>query len=127
MSDQALALQKAVFAELSSALSVPVYDAVPQDSNYPYVTYNATNVNNDDFLTERMDQLSISLNVWSRTLGQEEVLRIMGDIDDALHRARLSLDTGSLVSLRVTAKRTNREDDNETYMGQISLLAHIQH
>lgn len=127
MSNQALALQKAIFAKLGSALSVTVYDAVPQDSDYPYVTYNDTNVNNDDFLTERMDQLSISLNVWSRTLGQEEVLRIMGDIDDALHRARLSLDTGSLVSLRVTAKRTNREDDNETYMGQISLLAHIQH
>lgn len=127
MSRQALALQKAVITVVEAEVSTPIFDAVPQGTGYPYITYNQSSVQADDFLVERMDRISLSLNVWSRQPGQQEVLEVMAALDDALHRRQLSLDDGDLVSLRVTAKRTNREPDNETFTGQITLLAHIHH
>jgi hypothetical protein len=127
MSREALALQKAIITTVEAEVSTPIYDAVPQGTGYPYITYNQSTVSEDDFLDDRLDQVSVSLNVWSRRRGQQEVLEIMADLDDSLHLRKLALDDGQLVSLRVTAKRTNREPDNETFMGQLTLLAHIHH
>lgn len=121
---RALALQKAIFAALAD-LAVPVFDKVPQGQAYPYVTYVSADTADDDFLVERMDQVSVTLQAWSRAGGQQEVQEIMSEIDDRLDRKKLPLDTGRLINLRVTRTRTAREDDTETYMGQVSLLAQI--
>lgn len=121
---RALALQKAIFSALAD-ISAPVFDKVPQDQEYPYVTYVSADTADADFLVERMDEVSVTLQAWSRAGGQQEVQEIMAEIVERLDRKKLPLDSGNLINLRVTRTRTAREDDTETYMGQVSTLAQI--
>lgn len=127
MADPTLALQKALLAALDTGLSCEVYDAVPQDAAYPYVTLDTTAVDNDDYLRGRRDLRFVYLTVWSQQRGQQEVMEIMADIDTALHEKPLTLDTGRVISVRVDRKRTNREPDNETFMGQVTLRVWTRH
>lgn len=121
MSDPALALQAALLAQLQSILSCEVYDAVPQAAAYPYVTLDYSMSDNEDFVGGyRVDRRYIYLGVWSRAYGSAEVQTIMSQID-ALNEQPLALSTGDMVSLRVERKRTSREPDNLTFMGQVTL------
>lgn len=81
-----LALHKAILATLKDGLSVPVYDAVPQGTSFPYVTVDTSITANADALVERIDERFVFLNVWSQVRGQEEVLSIIGEIDGLMHK-----------------------------------------
>lgn len=121
MSDPALPLQAALLARLNEVLSCDVWDAVPQDTDYPYVTMDYGVSANEDMLGGfRVDRRYVYLAIWSRAYGQAEVLGIMAQID-ALNEQPLTLSSGAAVSLRVERKRTIREPDNLTFMGQVSL------
>ncbi len=128
MSDNTLAVQKAIYTTLTTALyPVKVYDAVPQGAAYPYVVINNTEVMNADFLNSRKDERFIYLSIWSQYRGQKEVIDIMTDIDDALHRKALSLESGSMVQSFVQNKHTMREPDNLTFQGSVKLRIITQH
>jgi hypothetical protein len=121
MSEPALALRKALLAGLDGILSCEVYDAVPQNAAYPYVSFDFQTASNDDLLGGfRMETYFVYLSIWSRAYGSAEILGIMAQID-ALNEQPLTLDTGSMVSLRVERKRTVREPDNLTFQGQVTL------
>ena len=122
MADPSRALHKAVLAALDSACSCDVWDGIPQGTSYPYVVMEYVMSDNEDFLSlnERMDLRYIFLTVWSRTHGQSEVLSIIEEIE-ALNEQPLTLDTGTMVSLRVDRKRTYREQDALTFQGQVVL------
>ena len=121
MADGGLAVQKALLAKLQSALSCPVYDSVPQGATYPYVTFASTDVAQEDAINQRIERRVVSFSVWSDYKGQTEIMEIMSDMHDALHRADLNLDNGRVVGCYVTRKATNREPDGETYQGQFIL------
>jgi len=121
------ALKAALYVALDSALSVPVYDHVPQGSEYPYVSIDTLSANNAEFLNSRKDGVSVYLSVWSTYRGQTEVLGIMQDIDDALHNNRLALASGRLASCRVVSKDTNREPDGVTYQGQVVISVLLEY
>lgn len=92
MSDPAIALQAALFRRLTSELSVPVYDAVPQGTPYPYVTIDSEMTANVTPLSgrKRASRL-IYLSVWSNYQGQAEVKRINAEIEAALDRRPLDI------------------------------------
>ncbi len=128
MSDPAFALQTAVYSELDSNMSTPIYDSVPQDASYPYVTIDYQDSSDADYLGDQRKESKIMyFAVWSNYRGQKEVLQIMGEIDALLHNKRLSLSTGRVAQMRVLSKRTNREPDGVTYMGQLRLLVLVEH
>lgn len=127
MSEPTLAFQSAVFAALQGALSCPVYDHVPQDSAYPYVTLAYQSVTSSDYLSGRKDVRMLYLSVWSTYRGQKEVLEIMQTIYGALHEQPLTLSTGRVAQLRVVDRDTNREPDGVTYMGRMRLMALTEH
>lgn len=128
MAEPSWALQQALFAAIGTAVSPhSVYDAVPQDAAYPYVTLDSEAVDNADFLSSRMDRRFVYLNVWSAYKGQKEVKEIMAQIDAALHEQPLSLSTGSVVSVRVERKDTIRDVDGETFTGRITLRILTRH
>lgn len=127
MADPGLALHKALLAALDAALTVDVWDAVPQDSAYPYVTLDTSIASNADYLTVRKDERFVFLNVWSETRGQEEVLSIIGQIDAAMSGVALTLDTGRVVRVWVDRKSTQRDADNVTFMGQVTLRIITEH
>ena len=121
MSEPSAAFQTAIYTELNANLSVPIYDSVPQSADYPYVTIDSQDSNNADFLSKRKDAKTMYFAVWSDYRGQKEVLDIMAELDSLLHEQRFTLSTGRIASMRVLSKRTNREPDGVTYMGQLRL------
>ena len=127
--DPGLALHKAIFAALRDGLSasIGVYDAVPQGAAKPYVTLDTNITSNADALVERRDVSFEFLTVWSETKGQEEVKTIMGSINSILHDNKLTLDTGTVVSVRVDRKTTRRDADNVTFSGQVTLRVMTHH
>jgi len=127
VSDPLLALKTALYTALDSALSVPVYDHVPQGTDYPYVCMDTFNSSNAEFLTDRKDRVSVYLSIWSDYRGQTEVMQIMSDIDAAMHGQQLTLTTGRVVRILVDGKDTNREPDGVTYMGQVRLGILVEH
>lgn len=126
MAEPSLALHKALFAALGG-LSTPVYDGVPQGAALPYITLDTSISGSVNHLVERVDERFVFLTIWSEARGQEEVLRIAGDIDAALDGADLSLDTGSVVSVQVDRISTRRDADNATFSGQVTLRVVTQH
>lgn len=122
MANPGFALQKALYERLTTELSVPVYDAVPADTPYPYVTIDREVAQNTSPISgRRRKQRLIYLSVWSAHQGQAEVKRILGEIEDALDERRLPVDEGRTVSVRVIASDTNREPDGRTYMGSATV------
>ena len=127
MADPELAFHKALLARLQGGLEASVYDAVPAGAAFPYVTIDTSIYGNDDALVQRRYDGFVFLNVWSETLGQEEVVQIMGQIDTLVHDQKLALDTGAVISLSVTRKTTRRDADNRTFMGQVTLHVRLQY
>jgi len=120
MADPTLAVHVAVLAALKNVCSCDVWDAVPQPASYPYVLIDFVTSHNEDFLVERMDRRFIFLSIWTRDHGQKSVMEIISEIE-TLNEQPLTLTTGECVSLRVERKRTNRDADNLTFNGQVTL------
>jgi len=127
VADAGLAVQKAVLAALQGALSCSVYDGVPQGAAYPYVTLDTVAAGHEDYLGSRQERRLVFLSIWSTVRGQREVLEIISDIDTALHRQRLTLDTGRIAGALITRKTTSREPDNETFQGRVTVDLLIEH
>lgn len=114
-------IHTALIAALDDALDCDVWDAVPPGADYPYVTVDRVeSINADHLALQRMEERFIYLNIWSRVQGQAEVMGIIEQIE-ALHEQRLETTDGYVVSVRVHRKRTRREPDNLTFMGQVTL------
>lgn len=126
MADTGEAVHVALYQALK-ALSVPVYDGVPQGSALPYVTIDTASWQALNGLVSRGEDGFVYLTVWSESRGQAEVLRIMGEIDDLLDMAELELSTGRIVHLRVDGKSTQRDADNVTFNGTLTLRIMTTH
>lgn len=123
------AVQKSIYEALSTALSgvANVYDAVPQNTAYPYVVIDSQeSVPNEPF-TSRRDERFVYLSVWSQYRGQKEVLDILSLIDSALHRKKLPIDTGRIAIVYVKNRRTMREPDNLTFQGAATIQLITEH
>jgi hypothetical protein len=127
MADPAFALQVALFARLESELSCPVFDGAPMNEAKPYVSIDSEISTNVDTLSKRRDLRFFYLSVWSDFKGQEEIKRLMSEIDTALHERSLPLDTGRVISIRVDRKQAQREPDGETYQGSVTLRILTEH
>lgn len=84
-------LQAALFSVLDNALSVPVYDAVPQaidsgdDAEFPYITIGDDSFTEFDTDTSEGFDTETTVHVWSRYRGRSEVKELQQLIYDALH------------------------------------------
>ena len=120
MSEPTTALHTALLAAIDALVTCDVWDGVPQETSYPYVVMDFTTTSNEDLLNTRLDRRYCYLSIWSRSPGQAEVMGIMSQLD-ALNNSSLSLSTGAVCAIRVERKQTNREPDNLTFMGRVTL------
>lgn len=128
MSDPNIATQKAIFEALEAGLSpVKVFNFVPQNTAYPYVTIDGAMVVPDDPLAKRRDERFFYISVWSRYEGNKEVLEIMTLIYNLLHQARLPMDTGRMVKCFVRSRMDRHDSDNRTYQGSVTLRIITEH
>lgn len=123
-------LQKAVHAALSSDAAVrellggaQVFDDVPQATRYPYVTIGQSTERDwstgDDDGSEHL----LTLHVWSRKAGRQEVRAIMEAVRQALHDRALATPGHRLVNLRHEFSEARRDTDGETYHGIVRYRA----
>lgn len=132
MADPTNSLQKAIYEALTlgspSPVAAGVYDHVPEDSaSFPFVVIDAQEVVQADYMTERMDERFVYLSVWSRERGKKQVQTLLAQIDAALHRQRLTLDTGSCISCEIIRKRVAMDADGLTYMGNVTVKIRTAH
>jgi len=120
MADLSLELHVALLAALKAAVDCDVWDAVPQDSPYPYVVIDNKISTDLEFLDLATEEHFVYLSIWSRVAGQAEVMKYIKQIS-TLNGVVLDLPSGCATALRIVRKQTVRESDNLTFMGQVTL------
>lgn len=121
MADPAIPLQAALYARLTAELTVPVFDAVPMGTPYPYVTIDSEQARNSSPISgrKRADRV-LYLSVWSDYQGQAEVKRINAEIEAALDERPLALSDGRAASVRIERMSTSCDADGITYQGSVT-------
>lgn len=85
------ALQKAIYATLSDALTYDIYDEAPQGSSFPYITIGEANHAEWDTDTTLGNRVSLVIHSWSRYRGRKEIKEMQGEIYAALNRSDLDI------------------------------------
>ena len=75
----------ALFTRLSTELTTPVFDYVPQGTDYPYVSIRVIQADNDDTDTEISNSVTISITGYSRYRGYKELMILADEITTALN------------------------------------------
>jgi hypothetical protein len=127
--DADLALQRAIYARLAAdenlaaLIGARLYDNVPGDTGFPYVTLGEALVGDNGTGDSEGAEHRLAFNVYSRGGGRSEAKAIMGALDAALRDAALTLDGFTLVNLRFLDAETRREPDGATWRGTIRFRA----
>lgn len=92
-----LAIQSAVYEKLSADVALSefvsgIYDQVPSEVDFPYVTIGEGVHTEFDTASTSGCDATISLHSWSRYKGRKEIKQIQGAIYDALHNSPLEYD-----------------------------------
>jgi hypothetical protein len=114
-----LQIQKAVYTTLKGALSVPVYDHVPQKTAYPYVVVGddtAIPWDTDDSLGT---EATVTVHAWSQYRGAAEAKQLLGQIYAALHRADIAVQNAHTIESIAEFQQTIVESDGLTRHGII--------
>lgn len=86
MSDPALTVQGAVYTALTGAsvCSGRIYDRVPEDPTFPYVSIGDDESIDDGTTCFDASEVIVTVNVWSRAVGYPEVKGIASTIRTTL-------------------------------------------
>jgi hypothetical protein len=129
MTNASWALQSAVFAALSSDMTMQslidtrLYDAVPLNPTFPYVVLGDGKETNADTATEEGSEHQFVVTAWSQSGGHKETKSIADAIRFRLNNATLSLDGHALVDLRFQDCEYTRQTDGQTYSATLSFRA----
>jgi hypothetical protein len=124
-----LALQRAIYAHLlldaplQALVGARIYDAVPGDAGFPYVTLGDALVTAFDTDEARGAEHRLTFNAWSRAGGRSEAKAILGALNGALNDAALAPEGQRLINFRFLDAETRREPDGATWRGIIRFRA----
>ena len=115
-------LQAAVIATLTGnaphmALVTGVYDAIPQQTAYPYEAIGALQENWADGFTDGLRRGMLQLDTWSQFHGREQAQDIQASQIALLNRQPLALATLHLVYLRLDYADVLEDPDGLTWHG----------
>lgn len=130
MAGAGLELQKSIYQRLRNDAGLAqmlggakVYDATPQRTEFPYITFGQSVMRDWATATEPGHEHIVTLHVWSRAAGRREVHEIMGAIESLLHDAALVVAGQRLVNLRHEFSDARRDPDGETFHGIVRYRA----
>ncbi len=106
-----------------------VFDGVPDDTNYPYVTFGDHNETPWDVFAKDGSENRLTLYVWSQAAGYEEALTIADRINVLLHNATLAFDVSDereSVRCRLEMLDTMREPDGRTRRAVLRYLINTE-
>lgn len=110
-------IQRAIYGELNGVISVPVYDFVPQDTEYPYVTIGEDTALAWDTNTETGLEATLTIHTWTRDRGRKATKEIQKEIYDILHRATFGVSGGDMVGIDFEFSETLLDPDGHTHHG----------
>ncbi|OSQ33820.1 DUF3168 domain-containing protein [Thalassospira sp. MCCC 1A01428] len=121
-----IAVQAALYAALTDALSCPVYEAVPVDATMPYVVFDNNLVLDADYISGAHERITFYLSVYSDYAGSIEVRGILGVIKATLHQKRLALADGVMEGMAVTRSTASPDIADDTFMGSCTVDVRVQ-
>lgn len=131
MSDfnQSRAVAKAIHIALSNDVTVQnllgdparLYDHPPEDPIYPYLSYGPTRSEDVGGDLTPMITHSLTLHLWSRYGGREEILQCLSAVAEVLESTTLSLVDAHLVSANIVFSDHFRAPDGRTLHGLLRL------
>ena len=120
MASPSLELQGAIVARLKASagltalVSGRVYDAVPSNPLFPYITVGEGDETSDDVDCVDGFEISLDIDVWSRAVGFPEAKRISDEVRKALKTPDLTIPTNAMVYFRHRQTRFLRDPDGLT-------------
>lgn len=133
MADPDLELQGEIVKKLKADPAVTalvgarIYDAVPSNAAFPYVSYGPSDLVTDDAECIKAFSGFHQLDAWSRGTGYPEVKKIAEAVRRALHDASLALPSNALVFLEHRSTRYVRDPDGLTSHAVIQLETVIEY
>lgn len=129
----ALAIQKLVFetliqdTELTTLLAgTHIYDAIPANTKPPYILFGE--IGSDDWSTgtEKGEELSIELVVWSAKKGRKQVTQISERIRQSLNDQTGLANGYNLVNFAWENTLTQRARDNRFFTSKLRFRAVVE-
>lgn len=125
MSDAMFAVQDAVYTALAADSGVQallgspvrVYDHVPPDATFPFLTLGAVQAEGFDTKERVGTRQTVVLHVWSRYRGSREVKNILSVVHDLLHLGNFAVAGHELAACRWRSAETLLDDDGLTRHG----------
>lgn len=128
--DAAWPLQQAIHQVLAGDATLTallggadIFDDVPADRAFPYVTIGQTVARDWGTATEDGREHLVTLHAWSREGGRREANEIIAAIDAALAAGPVAVAGHDLVSLRYEFSEARRDPDGETFHGIVRYRA----
>lgn len=132
MTSPSLELQGAIVARLKAydalelLIAQRVYDFVPTEPEFPYVSLGPDQVVSDDADCITGFEITLQIDAWSRAVGSPEVKRVAEAVRAALHQYELPLTDNALVSLEHRQTRLFRDPDGLTSHAAIEIVALVE-
>lgn len=102
---------------LSAALGTRMFDDVPEDPVFPYLTVSAMDESDWSTDTEEGSTVEIQIDVWSRAAGRAECETLLRAVRDAIVGTTLTITGHAHVILTFTTGHVVRDSDGETWHG----------
>ena len=122
------ALQKAIYDRLSNHndLAAGVYDSVPENTNYPYVTIGDDTLIDWDTKTWKGCEVTVTIHVWTENRGRKDNKAIQKTINQILDNYALDVEGFNVVHFRQEFSNTTLDPDGMTYHGVMRFRALLQ-
>lgn len=116
-------VQAAIYAALTGVgiASGRIYDDVPQNPTFPYVTIGESQSLAADITCRDGEEEYVDLHIWSQYSGQKELKDIAAAIHAALHGVSLSAAGRSSAHAFIQSVRTMRDPDGVTRHGVVTV------
>ncbi len=118
--------QKAIYSKLSGdatlgAMISGVFDRVPEQADYPYVTIGDAQWQDWSTQGQGGSEITMTLYAYSRKAGRKESLDILARIYALLHEGTLSMSGQNLIVMRCTQGSVRLMEDGLSYQGALEL------
>ena len=100
-----------------------VFDDVPREAPFPYITIGDIDSRDWSTQTSRGHEHTVTLHLWSRYRGRKQVQDLIAEVDRVLDGASPPLTGHRLVNLSTVFWTAQREPDGEVYRGTMRLRA----
>jgi hypothetical protein len=123
MSSAGLQLQKALLrllkadGALNERVGRRIYDHVPVQAMFPYITFGTSSVYDWSTSTERGSEHLLSLHIWERGTARKTVLEIIDRLGNVLLSPVCTLEGHKLVSFNVEQTQTYIAANEGGYAG----------